>query len=109
MVCWSPSSFRRCSAVWYVYIVRCDDNKLYTGITTDMVRRWRQHSGVIKGGAKFFRGRRPQALIHLEQVEGKSTALKREFAIKRLSRAQKLALQDPAATLLIEMITVING
>ena len=75
---------------WYVYILRCGDGTLYTGITDDVERRLAAHrSGK---GAKYTRGRGPLELVHTEELEDKSTALKREAQIKKLSRSQKLAL-----------------
>ncbi|MFT3928909.1 MAG: GIY-YIG nuclease family protein [Spongiibacteraceae bacterium] len=113
---------------WFVYMIRCDDDRLYTGITTDMVRRWREHSGVHQRdvrqneemrvgdvdrcssgrckegvsaaetvrspnrGAKFFRGRKPLQLAYIESGHDRSSASRREAAIKRLPRAAKLQL-----------------
>ena len=78
---------------WAVYIIRADDNSLYTGITTDLARRWRQHSEQ-RGGAKFFRGRKPETLVYVETGHDRSTASRREAAIKRLARpAKELLLQ----------------
>jgi putative endonuclease len=76
---------------WCVYIIEASDNSLYTGITTDMERRWEQHSGG-KGGAKFFRGRSPKVLRFLEKDHCRSSASQREAAIKKLSRPSKLKL-----------------
>jgi len=79
---------------WLVYIIRTDDDSLYTGITTDLVRRWRQHSALQRGGAKFFRGRRPATLVYVEEGHDRSSATRREAAIKRLARpAKELLLQ----------------
>lgn len=117
--------------VWLVYMIRCDDDSLYTGITTDMARRWHEHSswsehdssrepnkedekidrlhggrckdgvGVaenppsimkINRGAKFFRGRKPLQLAYIESGHTRSSASRREAAIKQLSRAAKLQL-----------------
>lgn len=78
----------KAASTWCVYIIEASDNRLYTGITTDMARRWRAHS-TGKGGAKFFRGRKPQALCYLEQDHDRSSASKREAAIKKLSRRDK--------------------
>jgi len=76
---------------WCVYIIEASDNSLYTGITNNFPRRWQQHlSG--KGGAKFFRGRQPQALRLLEPQQDRSSASRREAAIKKLSRTAKLSL-----------------
>lgn len=76
---------------WLVYMIQANDGSLYTGITTDMARRWQQHCDG-KGGARFFRGRRPKQLVYLEEAEDRSTASKREAAIKKLARPAKLAL-----------------
>jgi len=74
-----------------VYIICAADESLYAGITTDPVRRWREHSDG-KAGAKFFRGREPKQLVLLEQTTNRSSASKREAALKKLTRAAKLAL-----------------
>ena len=72
---------------WYVYILRCGDGTLYTGITDDIPRRLAAHrSGK---GAKYTRGRGPLELVYQEQVPDKSAALCREIQIKRLRRAEK--------------------
>ena len=75
---------------WKVYIILCTDNSLYTGITCDIDRRFLQHGG--KQGARYFRGRKPQQVVYLEGGHTRSTASKREAAIKKLPRAGKLAL-----------------
>ena len=75
---------------WQVYIILCTDNSLYTGITTDMARRFRQHAE--SQGAKYFRGRRPDEVVFLESGHTRSTASKREAVIKKLLRADKLRL-----------------
>lgn len=113
---------------WFVYMIRCDDDSLYTGITTDMVRRWREHSGggrredgsvddvdrcssgqckeaisaaetvhpprviTTRRGAKFFRGRKPLQLAYIESGHDRSSASRREAAIKRMPRTAKLQL-----------------
>ena len=75
---------------WIVYILRCGDDTLYTGITDDLEHRLNMHR---EGkGAKYTRGRGPLTLVYTEMVESKSAALKREHAIKHLSRGEKLAL-----------------
>ena len=72
---------------WYVYILRCGDGTLYTGISDDVARRLAAHrSGK---GAKYTRGRGPLELVYTEQLPDKSAALRREAAIKRLKRAEK--------------------
>lgn len=74
-----------------VYILRCSDDTLYTGITTDMDKRLQEHNSSDKG-AKYTRNRRPVTLVYTEDAEDRSSASKREYAIKKLSRAKKLAL-----------------
>ena len=75
---------------WYLYILRCKDNTLYTGITTDVEKRLEAHrSGK---GAKYTRGRGPVELVYQEELEDRAAASKREYAIKQLSRAEKLQL-----------------
>lgn len=73
---------------WCVYIIRTNDNQLYTGITTDVQRRWREHTSG-RAGARYFRGRTPEALCYLETHHSRSTATRREADIKRLTRPQK--------------------
>ena len=79
------------ASAWVVYIICASDDSLYTGITTDIERRWSQHCDG-RGGAKFFRGRSPQALVLVEAGHDRASASRREAAIKRLSRGEKLAL-----------------
>ena len=78
---------------WYVYIIRASDNSLYTGVTTDVQRRFNEHAGPDKG-ARFFRGRKPVEVVHTERHPDRSSALKREAAIKRLTRDQKVELVE---------------
>ena len=74
----------------YTYIVECRDKTLYTGWTTDLEKRIRTHN---EGkGAKYTKSRAPVRLVYYEQYETKQEALKREYAIKQLSRKEKLAL-----------------
>ncbi|QOY55049.1 GIY-YIG nuclease family protein [Candidatus Sulfurimonas marisnigri] len=72
-------------------MLRCSDGTLYTGITTDLCRRVHEHNDSPKG-AKYTRVRRPVELIYSENCENKSSASKREYEIKQLSRNQKLEL-----------------
>lgn len=81
---------------WCVYIILSSDNRLYTGITTDIEKRWHAHCNTVQG-AKFFRGRSPQKLLHFETGFDRSTASQREAAIKKLTRPQKLALIEQQA------------
>lgn len=78
---------------WFVYMVRCRDDSLYTGITTDLQRRINEHNqGNTKSGAKFTRSRQPVTLVYQEPATNRSEATRREMAIKSLNRQQKLAL-----------------
>lgn len=77
---------------WYLYIVRCADDTLYTGITTDVQRRLSEHNGDDRIGARYTRARRPVVLVYTEQAESRAAAASREAAIKKLTRRQKLAL-----------------
>ncbi len=78
--------------VWQVYIILCTDNSLYTGITNNIERRLSQHGG--QQGAKYFRGRSPRQLVYLEGGHTRSTASKREAAIKQLTRSDKFRLLE---------------
>jgi len=75
---------------WRVYVIRCSDGSLYTGISTDVERRWQQHC--THKGARYFRGRAPEALVYVESGHDRSSASRREASIKRLRRADKLSL-----------------
>ncbi len=78
------------SSTWAVYLLRCGDGSLYCGVTTDLVRRFEQHSAGT--GARYTRGRGPLTLVYAETQPNSSLALRREAAIKRLTRSQKEAL-----------------
>jgi putative endonuclease len=73
---------------WYLYVVRCNDNTLYTGITTDIKRRLREHNENNRG-AKYTRTRRPVELIYWIKYENRSEASKAEAKFKKLSRKKK--------------------
>ncbi|HEY9072343.1 MAG TPA: GIY-YIG nuclease family protein [Candidatus Ozemobacteraceae bacterium] len=75
---------------WFVYIVRCRDGTLYTGVTTDLDRRVQQHNDGT--GARYTRSRRPVRLVHAEPCHNRGDALRRELAIKALSRDEKQLL-----------------
>ncbi|TDX51302.1 GIY-YIG nuclease family protein [Orenia marismortui] len=74
----------------YVYILKCNDNTLYTGYTTDIKRRVKEHNN--GSGAKYTRGRTPVELYYSEEHKDKSQAMQREYQIKQMSRQQKLKL-----------------
>lgn len=77
---------------WYVYIVECADKTLYTGITTNVESRVKQHNENNKLGSKYTRARRPVHLVYTENHTSKSSAAKREAEIKSLTKIQKQAL-----------------
>ena len=76
--------------MWYLYILRCKDDSLYTGITTDVEKRLEAHRA--GKGAKYTRGRGPLELVYREECGDHSDALRREAEIKRLPREEKLKL-----------------
>ncbi len=75
-------------------MLRCADGTLYTGYATDVEKRLREHNGELKGGAaaRYTRGRRPVTLLYTESFDTRSEALKREYAIKQLTKEEKLQL-----------------
>lgn len=77
---------------WYVYILQCADHSLYTGTTTDPVRRLHEHNHDDRLGAAYTRGRRPVSLFYMESCPDRSAALRREHAIRQLRREEKLLL-----------------
>jgi len=83
------------SSLWFLYMIRCKGNMLYTGITTDVERRFKEH---ISGkGAKFLRGKAPLDLVYQKEIGSHSDALKEEIRIKKLSKAAKEAMiQNPS-------------
>jgi putative endonuclease len=76
----------------YAYVLRCSDGTFYTGYTTDPERRVREHDA--GDGAKYTRGRTPVELVHVESFDSKSAAMRREYEIKQLSRAEKRTLVE---------------
>ncbi len=76
---------------WYTYIVRCNDETLYTGVTTDLARRLAEHNSA-RGGARYTRTRQPVQLMFAEKLASRSLACRREYIIKKLSAAAKKRL-----------------
>jgi putative endonuclease len=76
-------------AGWYVYLLRCSDDTLYCGVTNDLDRRLGRHG---RGDVKYTRGRLPVEMVWSEPAGDRGQALRREAAVKRLSRADKLRL-----------------
>ena len=82
--------------IWFVYIVRCSDGTLYTGVAKELERRIEEHNA-SKLGAKYTRARRPVSLVYSETTNSRSEACRRESQIKQMSRGQKLALINQPA------------
>lgn len=80
--------------VWFVYMVRCSDGTLYTGVTTDVVRRVAEHNG--SKAAKYTRARQPVTLAYSEPVPSRVAATRREVVLKALSRGMKEKLINDA-------------
>jgi len=78
--------------LWFVYILRCADDTLYTGISVDVGRRVDEHNAGNPPGARYTSGRRPVVLVYVETAENRSVAQRREREIKALDRDDKLAL-----------------
>ncbi|WOH35723.1 GIY-YIG nuclease family protein [Thalassotalea fonticola] len=77
---------------WFVYLVRCADDSLYCGISTDVERRVGEHNSASIKSAKYTRNRLPVTLVYFEECDDRSHASKREWAIKQLTRKKKLEL-----------------
>lgn len=85
----APQLFIMTGSPWYLYCVRCQDNSLYTGITTDLVKRLAAHNGLRGGGAKYTQARRPVTLVFQQAFADRASASKAEHQHKRLSKAEK--------------------
>ena len=95
--------------MYYTYIMRCEDGSLYTGITTDVQRRLKEHQGKLSGGAKYTKGRMPTKVEVVWKSDNRSLASKLEYRIKKLSKQDKeILIQDPQrmAQLLEEHIEI---
>lgn len=85
------------NGVWWLYMVRCRNNSLYTGIALDVAKRFAQHAAQGALCAKYLRGKAPLALVYQEACGSKSCALQREAAVKKWPKQQKEALIAAAA------------
>ena len=83
------------SADWHVYILRCADDTFYTGITTDLKRRLKEHNSP-GGGARYTRHRRPVRIVYTERAACRGAACRREYVLKQFSRTQKEKLIESA-------------
>lgn len=75
---------------WFVYMIRCTDDSLYTGCTNNVIRRWHQHRAGT--GARYLRAHPPESLVYTEELPHRSAACKREYEIKQFSKQKKEAL-----------------
>ncbi|PTQ88994.1 GIY-YIG nuclease family protein [Agitococcus lubricus] len=82
--------------MWFCYMVRCADNSLYTGITTQLERRLTQHNGLLAGGARYTQSRRPVTLVYVESHADRRLASQREYQLKQLSKSSKETLVQQA-------------
>ena len=76
---------------WFVYMLRCSDDTLYTGVTTDVARRLAEHNGRTKG-AKYTKARQPVELVYFKKAKDRSQAQIKESELRKLTRGEKLAL-----------------
>jgi putative endonuclease len=82
----------RAKARWSVYILRCADGSLYTGVTRDITRRVVEHNSNGRLAARYTRSRRPVVLVYQEAARNRASACRREYRIKQLTRREKLSL-----------------
>jgi putative endonuclease len=78
--------------LWWLYVIETEKGSLYTGITTNLERRWRQHTGEIKGGAKFFNSDKALAIRYKRSFKNRSSASIEEARIKKLTKKEKIGL-----------------
>ncbi len=90
---------------WYVYLLRCVDDTLYCGISTDLDRRLDQHNGLLAGGARYTKGRRPVALLMSVACPDQSTALRLEAKVKKVPCARKAKVLAAFSTALTAEFT----
>ncbi len=84
--------------MYTLYILKCSDNTLYTGITNNIEKRLKMHNRELPGGAKYTRTRLPVSLVYQEEVWSRSEATKRELQVKKLTHQQKLTLINKSHT-----------
>lgn len=78
--------------MYYFYILRCSDNSLYSGMTTNLEKRLKEHNSNGSRGAKYLRAKKPVVMVYTETFEDLKTAMQREYEIKQWSKAKKEAL-----------------
>ncbi len=79
---------------WFLYLIRCNNGRLYTGITTDVERRFEEHKSGDKKGSKYLRGKTPLELVLKKKVGNRSMAMKIEAKVKKLPKIKKELLVD---------------
>jgi len=93
---------------WHLYMIRCGDNSLYTGVTTDVERRFAEHqqTSASSKGAKFLRGKQPLTLVYRAELGNRAEAQQLEYRLKQLSKSEKenLVRQQPRADKLREQL-----
>jgi putative endonuclease len=89
---------------WFVYIILCSDDTLYTGITNDVRRRFEQHAS--GRGARYFYGRQPKRVVYLEPGHDRSSATRRELCLKKMSRRQKARVIQSEANRIDDFLAV---
>jgi putative endonuclease len=89
----------RAKSGWTVYILRCADGSLYTGVTRDITRRVSEHNSNGRLAARYTRARRPVVLVYRETARSRSSACRREYRIKQMTRSGKLALISKKPTM----------
>ncbi len=82
---------RGMATLWFVYMVRCADDTLYTGVTTDIERRLHEHNGSARG-ARYTRARRPVKIVWQEESASRAAACRREYEVRHYDRRKKLSL-----------------
>lgn len=99
-----PVKSQTASGTWFLYLLRCNDGSLYTGITTNLSRRLQEHDSSDARGAKALRGKRPVKLVFSDSMTDRSSAQSAEYKIKQLSKQEKeqLVSGELALTTLLE-------
>lgn len=93
---------------YYIYILKCENDILYTGITTDYERRFDEHSGLRSNGAKFTKSHKPEEIVALWTTKTRSDASKLESRIKQLEKSDKLKLIDGKSNLKEHFVGLID-
>ena len=95
--------------LWQLYMVRTNQGHLYTGITQDVARRFLEHQEGGKKAAKYLRGKGPLKLVFQQEIGSRSSALKAEIALKKLSKQQKENLTKKSGILNLDDLKIVQG